>query len=112
MKKRGYERIQLDMKVDFLQLREKYAGTIKNISQNGMYIETNEPLPFHSNFDLHVPFKSKLKILINFNNNVLEIPVRVRRLVKNGSSFNGMGVALVDTSEGYLDFLRNLIPAN
>lgn len=112
MKKRGYERIQLDLKVNFFQLKEMYTGTIKNISQNGMYIETNEPLPFNSNFDVHLSFKAKLNVLINFNNDVLEVPVRVKRLVKNGSSFNGMGVELVDTSKGYLDFMRNLIPAN
>ena len=112
MKKRAYERIELELEVHFSQLKETYAGTIKNISQNGMYIETNGAIPFHSNFDVHVPFKSKLTVLINFNKHLLEIPVRVKRLVKNGSSFNGMGVALVDTSQEYMDFLSNLIPAN
>ena len=112
MRKRAYERIPLDMKVDFLQFSSMYSGTVKNISQNGMYIEADDSLPFHTSLDIHVPFKSKLKILINFNNKVIEVPVRVKRLVKNGSSFIGMGVALVDMSNGYMDFMSNLIHAN
>lgn len=109
MKKRAYERIPLDMKVEFLQSDLSYSGTLKNISQNGMYIETSEPLPFNSTLDIHIPFKSKLKILIDFNNNVLEVPVKVRRLVQEGAFFTGMGVMLMDTSQNYLDFMSSLV---
>ena len=112
MKKRAYERVTLDKKVQFFISEDMYPATIKNISHNGMYIETEAPLPFHSNLDVHLPFKYKLKVLIDCKNDVLEVPVRVKRLVKNGSSFKGMGVALVDTSQEYMDFMSNLIPAN
>ena len=112
MKKRAYERIPLDIKIDFLQNGSTHAGTIKNISQNGMYIEADRPLPFHSSIDVHLPFKSKLNVLINFNDNVIEVPVRVKRLVKNDSSFMGMGVELSHESHGYLSFMSNLILLN
>ncbi len=113
MKKRAYERVLLDKKVQFLISEEMYPATIKNISQNGMLIETEEPLPFHSNLDANLPFKYNLKVLIDFKNDILEVPVRVKRLVKNGSSsFNGMGVALIDTSEEYMDFMSGLTVAN
>lgn len=112
MKKRAYERVSLDRKVQFLISEEKYPATIKNISQNGMFIETEEPLPFHSNLDANLPFKYNLKVLIDFKNDILEVPVRVKRLVKNGSAFNGMGVALIDTSQEYMDFMSGLAVAN
>ena len=112
MKKRAHERMPIAMEVNFFQFNTMYPATIKNVSQNGMYIETTESLPFYSKFDVHIPFRSKLKILINFNNDVLEVPVRVKRLVKNGTSFTGMGVMLLNTSRNYMDFMSNLIPAN
>ena len=112
IKKRAYERLPLEMEVQFRQLDDMYPGTIKNISQNGMYIETSAPLPFQSNFDVHMPFKTKLQIYVSFNNTVLEIPVRVKRLVKNGADFTGMGVMLSNPCHNYMAFLSNLIPAN
>lgn len=112
MKKRAHERTPLDMKVQFLQFNGMYPATIKNISQNGMYIESMESLPFHSKLDVFIPFKSKLKVLIKFNNDVLEIPVRVKRLVRNDSSFTGMGVMLLNTSYNYMHFMSNLNNAN
>ena len=111
-KERAYGRMLLDMKVRFLRFNTKYSGTIKNISQNGMYIETDTPLPFNSKLDLHIPFKARLKILIDFNNEVLEVPVRVKRLVKSGTSFTGMGVMLLNSSPSYKDFMSGLIPVN
>ena len=112
MKKRAHERLPLEMEVIFRQSDTMYSGTRKNISQNGMYIETLDPLPFQSSFDIHIPFKSKLQVLVKFNNDVLEIPVRVKRLVKQGPSFTGMGVMLQNISNDYMDFLSNIIPAN
>ena len=112
MKKRAHERISLDLEINFLQFKTKYAGTVKDISKNGMYIETDTPLPFNSKLDIHMPLKASLKILINFNNEVLEVPVQVKRLVKKGTSFNGMGVMLLNFTPSYMDFMSSLIPAN
>ena len=112
MKNRSYERMPFELKVQFLYFNSMYHGTIKNISQNGMYIETNESQPFHSKFDVHIPFRSKIKILINSNNNVLEVPARVKRLVKNGAAFTGMGVKLLNPSPNYMDFMSSLISSN
>ena len=106
--KRTHERIPLDMKVTYVQSNTTYLGTVKDISKNGMYIESDTPLPFNSILDLHLPFKAKLMVYITFNNNVLGVPVRVKRLVKDGSSFIGMGVMLLNSSQSYMDFLSGL----
>jgi len=112
MKKRAHERIPLDMEISFLQFNTKYSGTVKDISKNGMYIETDTSLPFNSKIDLHMPFKASLKILIDFNNEVLEVPVQAKRLVKNGSSFFRMGVTLLNSSSSYMDFMSGLTQTN
>ena len=112
MKKRAYERIALDMKASFIQFNTKYLGVIKNISKNGMYIESDAPLPFNSKLELQLSFKAKLRIDITFNNNVLGVPVRVKRLVKDGDSFIGMGIMLLNSPPLYMDFLSGLTPTN
>ncbi|HDY70699.1 MAG TPA: PilZ domain-containing protein, partial [Nitrospirae bacterium] len=107
MKKRAHERIPLDMEISFLQSDTKYSGTVKDISKNGMYIETDTPLPFDSKLDLHMPFKGRLKILIDLNNEVLEVPVQVKRLVQKGISCN------VDNSDGlYTRDINTYIPSS
>lgn len=108
MKKRVHERIPLDLEISFLQSDTKYMGIVKDISKNGMYIQMDMPLPFNSKLDLLVPSKAKLKILIDFNNELLEVPVRVIRLVKNGTSFVGMGVTILNSSPLYEDFMSGL----
>ncbi len=110
--KRAHERIPLDMKVCFLQYNIKYSGAVKNISKSGMYIESDTPLPFNSKFDLHLPLKSKLKVFITINTNVLEVSVRVKRLVKDGSYFIGMGVMIVNSYQSYMDFMSGLTTTN
>ena len=107
-KKRAHQRISLDIETTFIQFNTKYAGTVKNISKNGMYIESDKPLPFNSKLDLLIPFKTKLNVFIKFNNTVLGVSARVNRLVKDGDSFNGMGVMLLNPSQSYLDFLSDL----
>jgi hypothetical protein len=59
-----------------------------------------------------MPFKASLKILIDFNNEVLEVPVQVKRLVKKGTSFIGMGVMLQNPSPSYMNFMSGLTPTN
>jgi len=110
-KKRAHERVPVDIEITFLQYNLKYSGTVKNISRNGMYIESDTPLPFNCKFDIHLPLKSRLKVVITFNNNVLIFPMRVKRLVMKKNCLMGMGVMLMHSSQPYLDFLRSLTPS-
>ena len=43
MKKRAYERISVNVPVSFFCDNEEYTGTMKNLSNNGMFIETEIP---------------------------------------------------------------------
>ncbi len=111
-KKRAYQRIPVDIEITYEQFNTKYSGTVKNISKNGMYIESDTPLSFNSKLDLHLPYKSKLKVFVISNNNVLGFPVRVKRLVKDETSFIGMGVMLLNSSPSYKNFMNSLTQAN
>jgi hypothetical protein len=111
-KKRAYERIPLDMKVSFVHFNTRYTGTIKDISKNGMYIESDAPLPFNSKFELYLSYYSKLRVFLKFNNTILGVSVRVIRLVNKGDAFIGMGVMLLNQSQSYMDFLSSLTQTN
>ena len=111
--KRAYERIPLDMEITIFKFNTTYSGTIKNISKNGMYIETDKkPLPSNSKLDLHLTYKAKLKVFSTFKNNSFEVPVQVERLVEGESPFIGMGVMLLNWSRPYWDFLDSINPTN
>jgi len=111
-KKRVHERIPLDLEISFLQLNTKYSGTVKNISKNGMYIKSDTPLPFNSKLDILMLSKARLKILIDFNSEVFEVPVRVKRLMRKEDFFIGMGVMLLNSSPLYQDFMSSLTKVN
>jgi len=55
---------------------------------------------------------SKLKVFVTHNNNDLGVPVQVKRLVKAGDSYIGMGVMLLDPSQLYMDFMNSLVLSN
>ena len=102
--KRAHERIPLDMEVTIFKFNTTYSGTLKNISQNGMYIKADKPFP--------LTCKAKLRVFIPFNNTIFEVPVRVKRLVKEERTFIGMGVVILNWSRAYMDFMNNLHPTN
>ena len=111
--KRAHERIPLDMEIIIFKFNTTYSGTLKNISKNGMYIETDKkPLPSNSKLNLHLTYKAKLKVFITFNNSTFEVPVQVKRLVEGESPSIGMGVMLLNWSRPYWDFLDSFNPTN
>ena len=112
IEKRAHERFSVDMEVSIFHFTERYSGTIKDISKSGMYIESDTALLFNSKHDIHSYLLSKLKVFITHNNNVLGVPVRVKRLVKDGDSYIGMGVMLLDPSQPYMDFMNSLTLSN
>ena len=78
-----------------------YCGTITNLSESGMFITTHE---------MCFPFDSKFEVVIDFNGETLNIPVKVSRLTKTDSSYDGIAVELLNPSAGYIDLVHNLKP--
>ena len=76
-----------------------YCGTITNLSESGMFITTHE---------MCFPFDSKFEVVIDFNGETLNVPVKVSRLTKTDSSYDGIAVELLSPSAGYIDLVNNL----
>ena len=77
-----------------------YTGTVTNISDRGMFINTA----------ILFPKDSKVEIMLCLNNKVLKVPVTVRRNVRSdyqcfGTCDNGIGVELLSIPPGYREYV-------
>ncbi len=99
MKKRACERIPSNVKVDFFCSNAMYTGTLKNVSKRGMCIDTDTCFPLQSEFEVRIPF----------NNEIIEVPVKVRRLIKTDDYYIGIGVELLNSHGRYHEFVSGLM---
>ncbi len=107
MRKRQFERVSVDVTVSFFYDNALYTGKATNLSNNGMYIESDMCLPFQSKFELFLSTNSKVQLLFPLKYEDIEVPVKVKRLVKADDCYNGMGVELLNHSEEYLDLIKS-----
>lgn len=99
MQKRTYERIPASLVAKFFLCNTLYYGIVTNISENGMCINTGTCFPCGSKVKLRIPLKEE----------VLEVPVKVSRVVKETNSlYDVMGVEVLNPSERYLQIVDNL----
>ena len=110
MKKRKFERVPVNVPVSFFYDNALYTGKATNLSNNGMYIESDMCLPFQSRFEIFFSTNSKVNLLFPLKYEDIEVPVKVKRLIKTDGCYNGMGVELLNDSEEYLDLMKNLSP--
>ncbi len=98
MEKRTSKRINKNVAVRFPCCESLNSGTVTNISEKGMFINTVMCFPIQSRFEISVFFK----------NEILKIPVKIVRLVKIGNIYKGMGIELLNLPKKYLEFLIEL----
>jgi superoxide reductase len=98
MKKRAFERVTSSHRLSFSYNNTVYSGIVTNLSENGMRINTKDCPPFKSKFDVLLPLEEE----------VLTLPVQVKRLVKRQDVTDGMGVEILNPSMKYLQFVRKL----
>lgn len=101
MQKRAFERIPADIKVRFYSCDTDYSGTIKNLSENGMFITIDKML---------FPFDSTIQIIIPLEEKLLKVPVKVIRMTKSDEVFDSIGVELTDNHQDYLELVNRLKP--
>lgn len=99
MDRRAYERIPANVQIRFFYDDTMYTGTIMNLSKNSMYIKTDIRLYY---------YKLKFKVLIPLVHGVLEVPVKIGRLVQTEGFYDGMGVQLLDLPKQYLEYVDSL----
>ena len=108
LRKRAYEIIPVNIQVNYFHNNESYAGTVTNLSINGMYIEADQSLPLKSKMDMLNPFKSYCIVYVPFREGTLKVIVKVRRLIKADGDFTCMGIERVNPSQDYLEFVSSI----
>jgi hypothetical protein len=95
--KRSAVRIPASLVVKFMHRGSVCYGLITDISQNGMRINSGVCLPANSSLKLMLPLKEE----------VLELPVKVRRLVETDAFYDIMGVEVLKPPEKYIQIVEN-----
>lgn len=96
MQKRTFERIPSDVQANFFCGNTIFSGTVMNLSENGMFIQTR----------MCFPLDSRLEILIPLKEEVLKVPIKVTRLAKTDEFYDGMGVEVLSSFQKYLEFVN------
>ena len=98
MEKRDAERIQANLDVNYYCGNTVCHGTVTNISEKGMFINTKIEFPFDLNFELNIQLGTEM----------LKAPVTVKRIVRTDNYYGGIGVELSDPPRSYLEFIERL----
>jgi hypothetical protein len=96
--KRAFNRISAKIEARFFFGNIFYSGTVLNISEKGMFINTRRVLPSDAMF----------VIIIREDNELLKVIAKVKRVVYSTAEKQGMGVELLSPSVGYLQFINSL----
>ena len=96
--RRSHTRISTKIDARFFYGNLFYSGTVSNISQKGMFINTKRLLQSGSIF----------VVLIRIENQLFKVIARVKRNIRNNSVNDGMGVELLSPSAMYMDLVSGL----
>ena len=99
MDKRAFDRIPANIEVTFHCNNMDYTGTISDISENGMFISTN---------DMCSPFDSQFEVVIPFKDDEINVPVNLNRIILSPDSHDGIGVELSDLSPDYVEMVKSI----
>ncbi len=95
MEKRVSKRIPAKLALRFPCADTSCSGIVSDLSENGMFINTKICFPIQLKFELLIPLK----------NEILNVPVKIARIVKTDDVYDGMGVEMTDLSKEYLKYL-------
>lgn len=100
MEKRAYERLFVKLQSRIFYGNMVYSGTVTNISEDGMFINTKISFPVDSMF----------VIAVLQNGETLKISVKVKRISKSynydtGTEDHGIGVMLISPPHDYISFV-------
>jgi hypothetical protein len=101
MKERNTERINTALNVKYFCCNELRSGIITNLSEKEIYMKTKPCFPCNATFDILIPIEEE----------VLSIPVKIYRIDKEENHYVGMELKLMEQTEKYLEFIKNLNPA-
>ncbi len=117
MEKRNYNRIPVSIKTQYLEcqiglFKNLYAGTIKDVSERGMFLKTKYELPRNSLIEICIPIVKKKIFGIPIKKKYLCIPANLISTVwektPSNGSFTGIGIELSNPPQEYLEFVSSL----
>jgi len=97
MEKRTFKRIPTDLEFHCLNINN--FGTVKNISEKGMFI-TSQKITF--------PLEMQFEISISAKEETLNVPVKANRITKSNGYYDGMGLELLQQPQKYLKHINRL----
>jgi len=97
---RTFDRIPVLIDVEINYDKKVYKGTLMNLSENGMFIRTNNmPSPLHSQIEISIPMKEE----------ILSVSGKLVREENIRGYYNGIGVEVLNPSKNYIDFIFSLL---
>ena len=96
--RRTCERIQTNIDARFFYGNLFYSGSVSNMSDSGMFINTKRFLPIDSMF----------VVIIRLENELLKVIAKVKRLTSTSDTGDGMGVVLLSPSRSYLELVSSM----
>ena len=98
MEKRDFQRIPANLILRFPSCNTFDSATLTNLSASGMYIKA----------DVCFPIQSRFNVLVQLKDEILNVPVKIVRIVKSGNFYEGIGVKVLKQTNKYLDVLMKL----
>lgn len=97
MDRRSFDRIDMDLPVKYLCDDMLYSGTIKNLSEKGMFIKTGNFLPCVKCIEIYVPLDEEISRFF----------ASIRRIEKIDDANFSMGIEIQEPPYNYLAFVAN-----
>ncbi|HBH61326.1 MAG TPA: hypothetical protein DDX85_06220 [Nitrospiraceae bacterium] len=98
MNRRSFDRVDMSLPVKYMCEDMLYSGTIKNLSENGMFIKTSNFLPCVNWIEIFVPLEEEISKFF----------ARIRRIEKIDDANFSMGIELLNPPYSYIEFVGNL----
>lgn len=102
MRNKPFHKMRSNLKIKFFCSHSFCAGTVTNLSEKGMLIETRMTLPFDRKFDVVICLRERL----------ISVNVRFRKLIGNNKSYDIMAVDVLNPQKDYLEFINDISPSN
>jgi hypothetical protein len=102
IQKRAYDRIPASLVVKYFHRGSICYGLVTDISGSGMCINTSICFPTNSSMKLMLPLK----------NEVLELPAKVRRVLKTEKFYETIGVEVLNPPHKYSQIVEHFRTAS
>ena len=100
MELRIFKKIPVEIEARLFCGNMFYAGTVLNISIEGMHINTKSCLPSGASF----------VTIIRNGRDLMQVNTKVKRLTRTNGCYDGMDVEILNLSKNFLDYVNSLSP--